>query len=246
MTTNFDDEGLSTSSSSSSDEEEENQEKIAVHEEDSKNTKGKKSKPSHTSVGTTMLFDKYGHYTGGRILVSHDCKNRWTQETVHALRNTLVDFITTKSKALRPLVQSGQSVEISVPHTSNDCIRFTIRPFFARMDSSLILRIEREVTKHLPGFTFYIGQQESKSKNVHLLPSGGGSPFSVTVPNESAQPYFEFRPISLRDPSYLITIAIMLFVLILAFVYNFYGTYAGQGYSLSAAVHEVLTALSIL
>lgn len=219
--------------------------------EEDQSPKSRKEKKKKTASGmihqtTHKLLEKYSQYSRARTIVSQDETNPWTPERTESLRKMLAHFLTHKSKAMKPLLSSGKEIYVSEPRVVDDCVRFTVDPFFPKVDPTLVSQIDREIRTHLPGFSFYIGNaSESHSKNVRLIPSGGKMAFSVTVPTESMQPYFEFRPLRLRDKQFLLGFLVLLLALVIAVAYNFYASYSSQGYSLVSGLYEAFVALGI-
>jgi hypothetical protein len=206
-------------------------------------------------VHATMqkLMDKYAQVRGARTVVSQDESSAWTPERTNALRKMLQHFLMHKSEAMKPLRGGGDSkdsqggIHVSAPRVVDDCVRFTIEPFFPKFDPDLVARIDREIKAFLPGFSFYIGNAAEKhSRSVRLIPSGGMSGFSVTVPTETLQPYFEFRPPRMGDRQILLGFLVLLLALVVAVAYNFYASYSSQGYSLVSGLYETFVALGVL
>ncbi len=202
---------------------------------------------SMVNTSTEKLMKKYSKWSGARTIVSQDNRNQWTPKKTDALRQMLQQFLTNDSVAMRPLVSGSSSITVSEPRVTDEYVRFTAEPFFSRIDMSLAREIDCEVKKYLPGFTFYIGTQgvNMHSQNIRLIPSNGKDPFSVTVPTEGMKPYFEFRPTHVKDQYFLLLVASLLLLLVLAVFFNFYSNYSTQGYSLWTGLHEVLVALRI-
>ena len=254
---------IDSDSDSDSDSESHNEEEDFPERSERSERKKSTRKPGMIHQGAQKILEKYSQYRGARTIVSQDESSPWTPERTESLREMLQHFLTHKSKAMKSLLSgtsrtsgtSGTSVNgngaakiyVSAPRVVDDCVRFTIEPFFPKFDPSLVAQIDREIRTHLPGFSFYIGNAaETHSKNVRLIPSGGKSAFSVTVPTESMQPYFEFRPFRMPDKQLLLVFLVLLLALVVAVAYNFYVSYSSQGYSLVSGLYEAFVALGIL
>ncbi|MHA1680608.1 MAG: hypothetical protein ACTSUE_06335 [Promethearchaeota archaeon] len=197
-------------------------------------------------VGTKKLMEKYSLFSGGRTILSQDESKQWTPKMTQILRKTLYQFLTKTSNVMRPLTEDGKEIHVSEPHIVDDCVRFTIEPFFPKIEPCVVSQLDQEIQKYLPGFSFYIGNPGgTHSKKLRLQPAGATKTFSVTVPTESMQPYFEFRPVHFRDRYLMLVLFVLLLFWVVIVVYNFYANYNKEGYSLQTGLYEVFAALSI-
>jgi hypothetical protein len=203
-------------------------------------------------VGAKKLMEKYSRFSGGRTILSQDESKQWTPEMTQSLGKMLQNFLMKTSKVMRPLTNSGNGgkteIYVSDPHIVDDCVRFTIEPCFPKFDPSMMICLDAEIRKHLPGFSFYIGNPAgTHSKNLRLLPPGGSKTFSVTVPAEGMQPYFEFRPLRFRNRHFILgLLLVLLLASTMVMVYSFYASYSREGYSLWTGLYEVFAALGVL
>ena len=196
---------------------------------------------------TNDLLQKYSKYKGARTVVTSNGTpvTKWTESRRESLRALLQHWVDETSFVLRPLKQ--HPAIIGEAKVMDDCVRFTIEPFFTRIEPSIVAQIDREVRAQLPGFSFYIGNpSDSKSKKVRLIPPSGKNAFSVNVSSDTMQPYFEFRPTKIGDRLTLLGLLVLLFALAMMVAYSFYTSYSKEGYSLWTGIYEVLIALRLL
>lgn len=194
------------------------------------------------------LMEKYSPFGGGTTIISqNEQSKRCTAEMAQGLQSTLHSFLTNTSKVMRPLINSGNDISVGEPYIVGDCVRFTIEPFFQTIEHHVVTNLNTEMKNNLPGFSFCIGNPGGAlSKKLRLQSPGSSKSFSVTVPTESMQPYFEFRPPQLRDRHLMLSILVLLVVLVIVVAHSFYASYSKEGYSLWTGLYEVFSALGIL
>lgn len=214
--------------------------------ESAKNGRGKKDQTSSEKGGIGSLIRKYSSFGNMRPISGENKTKDFTDEEVDALRTSLERFINTESRTFSKLVHAEGAVSVQVSERTDACIRFTVTPFYNRIDVPLASQISTELRQKLPGFSFVPARQESQKRRMHLVPSGGTTPFAVSTHVESMSPVIEFRRTDLDDRMALVaTIAVLGFFALL-FLYNIISIYTGQGYSLRVACKEMVDSFLFL
>lgn len=207
---------------------------------------GNIDKEEQDKGGLGSILKKYSSFSGMRSLVHETQANDFTEEEVEALRVQLHTFITTDSKIFSDLVKAEEYIRVDVFETADDCIRFTVTPFFKRIDISRAVQMNREFKRYLPGFTFVPAHQGNNRRQLQLIPSSPSSqPFIVSTHVESSCSVIEFRrTTALQDRPVLFIITAILSLALALYLWSFYTIYAEQGYSLMVGITEMFNVVT--